>query len=269
MGGCLPVVFATLLLRVGGQRDIFPLITSTCCVYLSAAVWFYNSYAAVSPNNIAYDGEPLSSCGGPVSPTKFCYSFDWWAVNADASTQKGTPMVVFCLVVQACLVLDQCPFFSDIDECTQAKTKVDIFTKIKHSILRHPAWNAYERAATARSLRARLRLDTAEQVLNTVRGCIILTTECLLAALNVILITVSKSSQTSRVCRLTVRTCSKDYAHMLQHMKNDPVTLNLEEWSLGQVISVNISNLTCVASMPMLTVSLFFSQRSLFGFPCS
>ena len=101
-------------------------------------------------------------------------------------------MVVFCLTVQLCLVLDQCYFFSGFDEVSGAKANVDIFTKTREIILRQRRWwQAYDKVVTRRPIWQRLHMDTPERLLHTLGSAMILVTEVACAVLNIILITVS------------------------------------------------------------------------------
>jgi len=242
MGGCLPIVFASLLLRIGGKKSAYTLISTTCCICLSASVWFYTYYGVSEPNNVTYDGAALPACGGMVAPIKYCYDSDWFANNADATT-KGIAMVLFCLVVQTCLIIDQCEFFTIENAHGEEKHKVDIFTKIRHTILRSNFWHKYERKAIQSPWLGKLHLDTRERVLKVMQGFILLGTEMACAGLNIVLI-VGKQRQAQRAgCSLEERLTMTlpqliDYAHILTSSYNSTVNLDLNEWSLGQVISV-------------------------------
>ncbi|KAK0948698.1 hypothetical protein LTR91_027035, partial [Friedmanniomyces endolithicus] len=63
-----------------------------------------------------------------------------------------------------------------------------------------------------------LHFDTGERMVRLLQSCIVFATECGFVGLNVVLIT--------------------DYAHLL--LVNDFQTLDLKNWTLGQVIAVTI-----------------------------
>ena len=128
--------------------------------------------------------------------------------------------MVFCFVVQLCLILDQCRFFTELNEGTSEIMKVNVFDKVTHIISRRVFWNTYEKLASQRLYMRRFKLDTRERTLNTIRELILLLTELACAALNIVLI--------------------HDYANILLPTGNGAITLDLTAWSLGQVISVTI-----------------------------
>lgn len=72
-GGCLPVLFTLLLLRMAGKKSWYIIISTTCCVALSVATWFVTYNASPDSNNIIYTGPDLPACGGSIAPIKYCY----------------------------------------------------------------------------------------------------------------------------------------------------------------------------------------------------
>ncbi|KAK3114974.1 hypothetical protein LTR53_006153 [Teratosphaeriaceae sp. CCFEE 6253] len=175
----------------------------------------YNNW--VDPDkSISYSGPPIPACAG-VPPIKFCYQYGWFYSNSDA-TVKAIPMLVFCWMVQLCLILDALNLFPVRDPDGQS-VKGSCFTWLEQKILSRPFWQAYnEKHFHGARWRTLLRLDSGERMVSMVQSLILAATECVFVALNVILIT--------------------DYAHIL--LPNDFKTLNLKDWTLGQVISVTI-----------------------------
>ena len=127
-------------------------------------------------------------------------------------------MLVFCFVVQICLILDQLMLFT-VTTANGSPDKVNAFQWTHHRALQLGFWPAYERAVARKfTWLSALRLNTAESVLATTQSFILFGTEVAFATLNIILIT--------------------DYAHIL--LPNSSRALDLKDWSLGQVIAVTI-----------------------------
>lgn len=218
-GGCLPVVFGLFILRLASEKSFYTLGVSVCCLTLSAVTWFLTAFKRPDPNkSITYDGPDLPACGGMLAPTKYCYDTDWWAFNSDASV-KAVPMLAFCFVVQLWLILDQIDLFR-IPASSGSPVKGNCFQWWRAKILQYSFWKTYERAVTERfHWLSSIKLDTGERVLKAINSVLLLATELAFVGLNAVLIS--------------------DYAHILA--SNDySQTLNLTDWSLGQVISVTI-----------------------------
>lgn len=246
-GGCLPVLFSLFILRLMDKRSVYTLGVSLCCVAISTATWFLTWDANPDPNtSISYTGPDLPACGGMIAPIKYCYDYGWFVNNSDA-TSKGKPMLVFCFVVQLCLILDQVALFPagaatetcgkdnrlqwvpsvDVVALFPAKEagsceKVNCFQWLRSRILQARFWASYEHAVDGRlAWLSALHLDTRERqerVMACTHSTILVATELTFVALNAVLIT--------------------DYAHLL--LPNDFQSLSLKDWSLGQVISVTI-----------------------------
>ncbi|TKA69406.1 hypothetical protein B0A55_07838 [Friedmanniomyces simplex] len=216
-GGMLPVIFAMLIKRLSGATAVYTLIVSTCCVIVSSVTWFLTWFAIPDPDkSIVYQGPPLPQCAG-IAPVKYCYQYGWFYANADATT-KAIPMLVFCWVVQLCLILDAVDVFP-VTNTDGFASKGNCFQWIEQKILGRPFWIRYDdRHFNQSRWRTMLRFDTGERIVRLVQDFIILATECAFVSLNVVLIT--------------------DYAHLL--LVNDFQTLDLKNWTLGQVIAVTI-----------------------------
>ncbi|KAK4540991.1 hypothetical protein LTR36_008360 [Oleoguttula mirabilis] len=214
-GGCLPVLFSLFILRLAGKRSVYTLAVSFCCVAISAATWFLTWSAEPNPNTtISYTGPNLPACGGMTAPIKYCYDYGWFVINSDA-TSKGIPMLVFCFVVQLCLILDLVTLFQP-DGASGTSDRVNCFQWLRSKTLRANFWGTYEHAVAHRlPWLAKIGLDTAERVLARMQSFILLATELVFVGLNAVLIT--------------------DYAHIL--LPNDFQSLSLNNWALGQVIS--------------------------------
>jgi len=151
-----------------------------------------------------------------VAPTKYCYQYGWFSSNSDA-TVKAIPMLVFCWIVQICLIVDAIRLFRVTKNGMPIKS--NLFAWLKQKMLDRPYWRTYdEKHLTTSRWRTRFRLDSGDNMIQLAKSVVILGTEFAFVALNVILIT--------------------DYAHIL--IPNDFKTLNLKDWSLGQVIAVTI-----------------------------
>ncbi|KAK0279956.1 hypothetical protein LTR35_001005 [Friedmanniomyces endolithicus] len=216
-GGMLPVVFAMLIKRLAGTTAVYTIIVSTCCVIVSSVTWFLTWNANPDPDtSIVYTGPPIPQCAG-IAPTKFCYQYGWFYANADA-TSKAFPMLVFCWVVQLCLILDVITLFR-VKESDGSASKGNCFQWVEQKILRMPFWTRYDDKHFNQSRwRTMLHFDTGERMVRLLQSCIVFATECGFVGLNVVLIT--------------------DYAHLL--LVNDFQTLDLKNWTLGQVIAVTI-----------------------------
>ena len=78
IGGCVPVLFSLLILRLAGKSSVYTLGVSFCCVILSGTTWFLTWNESPDLNTtISYDGPDLPACGGQLAPIKFCYKSDW------------------------------------------------------------------------------------------------------------------------------------------------------------------------------------------------
>ncbi|KAK4580047.1 hypothetical protein LTR86_000249 [Recurvomyces mirabilis] len=218
-GGCLPVLFVLLMLRIAGKKEFYTLLVTLCSVALSSATWFVAWFRAPDPNtSIAEPESPMpDQCAG-VAPIKYCYSGNIY-YNATENAVKAVPMLVFCFVVLVCLMLDQVAVFT-IRTQSGESYKGTCFQWLRHAIVRLPVCENYDRGAEGRPKWMRvLGLDTSGRTLRVVHGFLLFATECAFVALNMVLIS--------------------DYAHLLTK-GNDFRSLDTSSWSLGQIIAVTI-----------------------------
>lgn len=155
-------------------------------------------------------------------------------------------MLVFCLVVLVCIIVDQFEVFPTQDE--NGPVKVSCFRYLKTRVLRSRSISRYEQAVANKPRLfwlARVRLDSGDRVWRAIQGTILLGAEIVFVGLTIVLIT--------------------DYARIL--LPNNFQTLDLKAWSLGQVIAVSIW-VPVLIEYFWLAASMLFPSECVYGINC-
>lgn len=218
LGGCLPVLLIELILREAHKLEGYILIISVCCVALSASTWIVTSNVlnGYSPEDLTHNGP--SACAGLV-PTAVCYADDWFYKSSAASEGTGLAIIIFSLIVQACIVLDKLRVFSHGDHGSRRNS---------FEIVRDKFFGGAESQGKTQTMEAsrnrltRLRSSNSRKNAQIVGKLIIVAAEIAL------------------LC-LTLRQL-KDYARIFGAGKvDDYVAVNKTSWKLGQIIVSAVS----------------------------
>ncbi|KAF2165540.1 hypothetical protein M409DRAFT_24393 [Zasmidium cellare ATCC 36951] len=217
LGGCLPVLLIELILREAHKLEGYILIISVCCVALSASTWIVTSNVlnGYSPEDLTHNGP--SACAGLV-PTAVCYADDWFYKSSAASEGTGVAIVIFSLLVQACIILDKLRVFSHGNHGSRRNS---------FELVRDKVFGGAESQGKTQTLEAsrnrltRLRSSNSRKTAHIVGKLIIVAAEIAL------------------LC-LTLRQL-KDYARIFGAGKvDDYVAVNKTSWKLGQIIAVAV-----------------------------
>lgn len=151
----------------------------------------------------------------------YCYTNDWFFSNSVAS-KTGIAMIIFALVVLVCMILDQVRLFASkknhSGKTHRRRTSVEISRDWLSS---RPSLESYESFVAKRPWLAwtsNLNLDTGPGLLQGLENTLVFATELALLLLTIILL--------------------KDYGRIL--LPTNYVVIDLETWTLGQVIAVTI-----------------------------
>ncbi|KAK4894493.1 hypothetical protein LTR27_007379 [Elasticomyces elasticus] len=211
-----PVIFAMVIKRLAGVTSLYTLVVSTCL--------------PDPDKSIKYEGAPIPQCAG-IAPIKYCYEYGWADGNSIANI-RAVPMLVLyvsppltftsqplaCWIVQLALIVDAMEFFN-ITHRDGHTSKGSLYQWLEWKILARPFWTSYDEKHFNKSRWLTLmRLDSGARIVQLAQSFILFATEIVFVGLNIVLI--------------------KDYSTLL--LANDFQTLNLKDWTLGQVISVTI-----------------------------
>ncbi|KAK5693868.1 hypothetical protein LTR17_024954 [Elasticomyces elasticus] len=205
--------------RLAGVTSLYTLVVSTCL--------------PDPDKSIKYEGAPIPQCAG-IAPIKYCYQYGWADGNSIANI-SAVPMLVLvsqrenvpeermltlwhCWIVQICLIVDAIELFT-IAHNEGHTSKGSLYQWLEWKILGRPFWTTYDEKHFNKSRWLTLmRLDSGARIAQLAQSFILFATEIVFVGLNIVLI--------------------KDYSTLL--LANDFQTLNLKDWTLGQVISVTI-----------------------------
>ncbi|KAK5681793.1 hypothetical protein LTS10_006326 [Elasticomyces elasticus] len=161
--------------------------------------------------SIKYEGAPIPQCAG-IAPIKYCYQYGWADGNSIANI-SAVPMLVLI-----CLIVDAMEFFTILHKDGHT-SKGSLYQWLEWKVLGRPFWTTYDEKHFNKSRWLTLmRLDSGARIVQLAQSFILFATEIVFVGLNIVLI--------------------KDYSTLL--LANDFQTLNLKDWTLGQVISVTI-----------------------------
>ncbi|KAF7198623.1 hypothetical protein HII31_00362 [Pseudocercospora fuligena] len=219
-GGCLLVLFVLLILRRCGKRDTFTLAVSIASVGLAATTWFMawgfrNNALKTLQTHIHSDG--ISECGN-IAPTQYCYFNNWSFANWISSKACEVFMSVFALVTLICMISDQIRIFPNSTNASRRRTPFQVFRER----LRRCRWlESYENFIKKRrhvSWLAKVHLNTGPNLIDSMRFFILVLVETAFIWLLILLL--------------------NDYRELF--LPANYIVLNLEAWTLGQVLAVTI-----------------------------
>ncbi|KAK4499216.1 hypothetical protein PRZ48_009729 [Zasmidium cellare] len=217
LGGCLPVLLIELILREAHKLEGYILIISACCVGLSASTWIITSNVdnGYAPEDLTHNGP--SACAGLV-PSAVCYEDDWFYKSSASSEGTGLAMVIFSLIVQACIILDKFRVFSHGEQGSRRNPYELVRDKFFGSRKNQDKTDVFE---VSRNSLTRLRSSNSHKYAHVIGKLIIVAAEIAL------------------LC-LTLRQL-KDFARVFGIGKiDDYVAVNKTSWKLGQIIAVAV-----------------------------